>query len=157
MCPITTRLRCLRRSFLREEAGASAVEFALLAPVLIFALLATADVGLAVHQKLLVDQSLRAGSEAAIRDFGQDAVRDVVSAAISRGNPSTYPAATRPTVAVVRFCACPDSISTAVSCTSGTCSAKKPNTFYRLTATKVAENRILPTFQLRSSMLVAIK
>ena len=58
----------------RSEAGVSAVEFALFAPILFFALVAAVDVGLAEYERMTIDHVLRAGAQSAMVDQGQDQV-----------------------------------------------------------------------------------
>ncbi len=61
------RLQQLKKS----EAGVSAIEFALIAPIMAFGLVATADVALAVHERMTIDHVLRAGAQAAMTDPGR--------------------------------------------------------------------------------------
>ena len=147
-----------RSSFRSDEAGASAIEFALLAPLLVLGCLATADIGLAVTQKMVIDQSLRAGAEGAMRDLGQEKVRELVSTAATKKTGVISTATSSPSVTVARFCACPDNVSTSVSCTSGTCSdSAKPAVVYRLSAERAASTIVLPSFPIRGSALILVK
>ena len=149
-----------------EENGASAIEFALVAPVLVLACLATVDVGLAIGQKMDIDQTLRAASEGAMLDLGRDEVQDLAEAiaaenstvASSGGGDGSAPAATDLEVTVDRFCACPESASTAVDCDSDSCAdSKTPYVFYRLTAEKEFASLFLPTIPISGSLLVQVK
>ena len=150
---------------LRDERGASAIEFALLAPALVLACMATVDLGVAITQQMTIDHSLRAGAEGAMADLGQPKVRELVegTAAQSFTIASTDSTATEIsthnsalTVDVTRYCACPESVSTAVNCSgSSTCAGSaKPYHYYRLAAEKTYDAMLLPDFKLRGAMLV---
>ncbi|WP_137127794.1 TadE family protein [Roseomonas sp. HF4] len=58
-----TRPRARRR---RSQSGAVAVEFALVSPVLIVILLATADIGNAIQQMIRLEVAARAGAQIAM-------------------------------------------------------------------------------------------
>lgn len=158
-------LRLLLRSWRGlppDERGASAIEFALVAPVLVLACLATVDLGLAIGQRMDVDQSLRAASQGAMLDLGEDEVEDLAEA-IAAENSTIAPesgeaAATDLEISVDRFCACPESASTAVDCDSGTCADDaSPYLFYRLTAEKDFASLFLPAIPIRGSLLVQVQ
>ena len=155
-----SRLRSWRR-FTPDEGGASAVEFALVAPVLVVACLATVDLGLAISQKMDVDQSLRAASQGAMLDLGEDEVEDLAKAIAAENStiaPDSGAAATDLDISVDRFCACPESVSAAVDCDSGTCADEaNPYVFYRLTAEKDFASLFLPAIPISSSLLVHIE
>lgn len=53
----------LFQKFLRDKSGLAAVEFALLGPMLSFMLLAIVDIGLTIHERMELDQSLRVGAD----------------------------------------------------------------------------------------------
>jgi len=54
-------MKMLLQRFLRDERGVSAVEFALIAPVLLFSLLGVVDLGHAVYQRADMESALRSG------------------------------------------------------------------------------------------------
>ena len=153
-------LRSWRRAT-ADERGASAVEFALVAPVLVVACLATVDLGMAISQKMDVDQSLRAASQGAMLDLGEDEVEDLAKAVAAENStiaPDSGAAATDLDIAVDRFCACPESVSAAVDCETGTCADEaSPYVFYRLTAEKEFASLFLPAIPISSSLLVQIE
>lgn len=160
------RVRFLSRRLVEDEDGASAIEFALVAPVLVLACLATVDVGLAIGQKMDIDQTLRAASEGAMLDLGRDEVQDLAEAiaaenstvASSGEDESDQSSATDLEVTVDRFCACPESASTAVDCDSDSCvDSKTPYVFYRLTAEKEFASLFLPAIPISGSVLVQVK
>jgi pilus assembly protein CpaE len=154
-------LRGGKARFRADESGASAIEFAIVVPVLVLACLATVDVGLAIGQKLDIDQGLRAASEAAMLDLGRDEVEDLAKAIASENStiaPDGGGSATDLEVTVDRFCACPESVSAAVDCDSGTCADDaSPYLFYRLTAEKEFASILLPAIPIRGSVLVQVE
>jgi pilus assembly protein CpaE len=148
---------------LNDASGASAVEFALLAPVLILACLATVDIGVAVSQRAVIDDSLRAGVQGALMDLGEDKVRGLVET-VASGSMNTSP---NPDIrlsggdfnaSAARFCVCPGSVSTTISCSTGTCSGSaKPFVYYRIAAQKTHDTILLPSVPLRGSILVQVQ
>ena len=75
----------LRRLLARaagDEAGVAAVEFAMLVPVLVLMVMATADIGLGIYRKMQVEQAAQAGAEWAIRNgFDADGISNAVTSA----------------------------------------------------------------------------
>ena len=161
--PLPFRRIARRRSLLTDASGASAVEFALLAPVLILACLGTVDIGMAVSQRAVINDSLRAGVQGAIVDLGQDKVRDLVET-VASGSMNTSPnldirlSGGDFIASAARFCVCPGSVSTTVSCSTGTCSGSaKPFVYYRISAQKTYDTILLPSVPLRGSILVQVQ
>jgi len=88
------------RNFLRNKCGASAVEFAIIAPVLAVALLGIAEVGQVIYQRTDMHGALRTGGQYVLNG-GRDL--DVVEELVLRSWNS------RPEDAVVeasRYCLC---------------------------------------------------
>jgi pilus assembly protein CpaE len=143
----------------RNEKGTSAVEFALFAPVLFFALVATVDVGLAEYERMTIDHILRAGAQSAMADQGQDQILKIVQNTASRNftlSNQTTINATALAVAVDRFCACPDSPA-AVACTT-TCTGLTPTfVYYRVSAAKIYSGMIMPAITMSPSVLVQVR
>jgi Flp pilus assembly protein TadG len=79
-----------------EERGASAVEFALVLPLLLVVALALVQVGLLVRDRLLVEAAARAGARTAAVEPDQVAIAD----AVARSAPDLDPGAL--TVGVAR-------------------------------------------------------
>jgi pilus assembly protein CpaE len=144
----------------RNEKGTSAVEFALFAPVLFFALVATVDVGLAEYERMTIDHILRAGAQSAMADQGQDQILKIVQNTASRNftlSNQTTINATALAVAVDRFCACPDSPTAAVACTT-TCTGLTPTfVYYRVSAAKIYTGMIMPAITMSPSVLVQVR
>jgi pilus assembly protein CpaE len=148
-------LKACMGKWCRSETGVSAVEFALFAPILFFALVAAVDVGLAEYERMTIDHILRAGAQSAMVDQGQAQVLNVVQ------NTATKNFALSPTVSagalmvsVSRFCACPESTGAATAC-STTCAGSAPTfIYYRLSGTKIHAGMILPAITLSPSVQV---
>lgn len=89
--------QCLR--LLGAERGAAAIEFAILAPVMLLILVGAGDFGLSVHSKLQLQAAANAGLQHAIATQGQEIAR--TQAVITHelgGAPAT--------IEVERFCEC---------------------------------------------------
>ena len=101
--------RMLRR-LLRTHDGVSAVEFALLAPVLVVGSLSTVDAGRAVYQKMTIEQALRAGAQLAIAGKGESAIRNALEMVAGENFPSMMapPAAMRLPSGLAAIAAAPE-------------------------------------------------
>ena len=117
-------MRALRRRRLNCESGSSAVEFAMIAPVLIVAVLSMADIGLAIHQSSQIDQALRNGAQVALTDPGEAAVQGVLSAVDQSGESEADTIWT-----VERYCACPEAPQIKLVCTT-TCDEERPTSIF---------------------------
>ncbi|APG92228.1 AAA family ATPase [Sinorhizobium americanum] len=155
-------LRKKAQELKKSEAGASAVEFALFAPVLALGLVAMADVALALHERMTIDHVLRAGAQAAMADPGATQVDKVLQSTLAQ---SATPAnvALAP---VQRYCACPENANVnpeaAPQCGTTPCAnSAQQLVFYRLQAAKnyqpMSLPEALPPFQLNSSMQVQVR
>lgn len=146
--------RCSRifRVWARGESGVAAVEFALIAPILIAAVLTMSDLGFAIHERAEIDQALRNGAQYAISDPGVSdvaAVLDLVDKT-GAGRDSTV-------FAVSRFCACNETPDIQTMC-STTCAGDKPTSiFYSLTGTREFSGFLLPAVTLNRSSLVQVR
>jgi pilus assembly protein CpaE len=131
----------------------------------VLACLATVDLGLALNQRMTIDAMVRAGVEAALADPGVDKVRDIVKGAAGDGvivatdiASSFEVGGSSLSVDVVRSCACPESLSTMVSCTGIACTASAaPYVYYRISAAKYYDPIIIPRFPLRAAIQVEVK
>ncbi|WEX90760.1 AAA family ATPase [Sinorhizobium garamanticum] len=145
-----------------SEAGASAVEFALIAPVLALALVAMADLGFAIYERMTLDHALRAGAQAAMADPGATQVYKVMQSTLAKSaNPANATVA-----AVNRYCACPESADVkpeaAPECGKTPCANSAPElVFYRLDAATLyrpmSAPEVLPEFELNSSIQVEVR
>ena len=168
-----------RGSFRRllTEEGASAVEFALFAPVLCLALLTTIDLGTALSQRMSLGHVLRSGAQVAMEDpdagqpAGTDNISDAVkverilestakrnfqTASVDPNDPS-YKIGETIELSAERFCACPEAPETAVQC-SKVCAGTEPTyIFYRLEASKDFAGVLLRNLPLGVSSQVQVR
>ena len=144
----------------RNEEGTSAVEFALLAPVLALGLVASADLGLAVYHKMSIDQALRAGAQTAIADPGAAAVLKTTQNTISKHFTvlsSSTPTVDGVSVSVSRFCACPEKPAMEVVC-STPCVGDAPTfIYYLLAGGTIYQGMLLPAITLHPTVKVQIR
>jgi Flp pilus assembly protein TadG len=112
----TTRLgRSLRQLVSGEDGirGVSAVEFSLIAPVLIAATVGTVDLGMVSYRKLQVQNAAQAGAQyAALNGFALSNISNAITNATSYSGISASPAPTQ-------FCGCASASGiSAVACGS---------------------------------------
>jgi pilus assembly protein CpaE len=162
--PSGRHLRCLKEmlvSWWRGGEGASAVEFALIAPMLIIGLVTMVDVGLAANERMTIDHVLRSGAQRAMADPGAGAVLNVLKDTATRNFTLPPDGAPQPphtlSLSAVRFCACPEDTGAAVAC-STICSGPKPTfIYYRLLGAKTYKGMIIPSVTSSISMQVQIR
>ena len=127
---------CRTRNLAGNESGVSAIEFALVAPLIFFSLLAMADVGFAVRDRIALDHLLRSGGQVAMRDAGEAAVkRTLENSACKTGE--TFPDCSdlkNISFVVESYCQCPSATEPDLYCTN-TCPVR-PAKFYKLSAQK---------------------
>lgn len=134
------------------ECGVAAVEFALIAPILIAAVLTMSDLGFAIHERSEIDQALRNGAQHAISDPGEAKVAAVLALVdpTGAGRDSTV-------FTVDRFCSCKETPDTQTLC-STTCAGDMPTSiFYSLTGTREFSGFLLPAVTLNRSSLVQVR
>lgn len=139
----------------RSESGVSAVEFALLAPVLVLGALGTADAGLAIYQKMMIEQALRAGAHMAVRGADGTEIRAVLEEVASEnfalaGDPESGTDGL--TIGVGSYCGCPGDTIVQVSCTAVCESGLAADSYYSLTGTKSFDGVMLPPFTLSGTL-----
>lgn len=142
--------------FQRDQNGLAAVEFALVGPMVVFGLLAMADIGLAVRDRMALDHIVRVGAQSAAQDPGNASVLGVLHAA-SAGSLTRGSSIAALSVGVVQECACPDEPEKMVACGT-TCSGQQPTfVFYVLRADTVANGLLLPGMAITSRARVQIR
>lgn len=146
---------------LRDAQGVSAVEFALLAPVLIFGLLATVDLGLALSERMTIGHILRAAAQGATTDSGTARIGEVLRATAAQ-NMTLAPAGTPGDDAalaleVSRLCTCPAEPTVAVVCSKTCADAAPTQIFYVLSASKTFAGLILPRMSQAMTLQVQIR
>lgn len=151
----------LLRDVARRSDGVSATEFALLAPLLVFAVLAMADLGLALSERMTIGHILRAGAQSATEDVGPANVNIVLRATAAKN--MTLAAAnasgtdTTLALTVRRVCACAAQPSVEVAC-STTCAQNAPTQiYYVLSGSKTYTGIILPQFAQSKSLEVQVR
>jgi pilus assembly protein CpaE len=158
-----SKIRNKIASLQSKEDGVAAIEFALFTPILFFSLLATIDIGMAVNERMIVDQALRAGAEQAMYDPGASIVETVAEDAARQAFTvdGTGGSLGAMTVNVTEFCACPSATSTAVAC-STTCTTAaggttSPYKYYTLAGQKTYNSIIIPSMTFNSTMTVLVR
>lgn len=144
------------RRFGRECSGVAAVEFALFGPLLVFGLLAMADVGMAVHQRMAVDHMLRSAAQHATEDPGVPAVQAILEGTAT-GDSSGIWGKSDLEFAVTRICTCAEAPDIEVGC-STTCAASKPTSiFYVMRSDLTVSGLLLPPIRLQPALQVQIR
>ncbi|PZX13119.1 pilus assembly protein CpaE [Palleronia aestuarii] len=142
------------RRFRGDERGVSAVEFALLAPMIFFGLLSMTDIAFALRERMWVDQILRSGGQPAMRGLEPADVEETMERATCT-SAETYPdcaAIPLMTFSADRYCICPTTEEVDASCTA-TC-AVRPMRYYEISATKSYDGIFLPQFDFAPTVLV---
>jgi Flp pilus assembly pilin Flp len=165
MWPVTLSPRSAVGRFGAAQSGASAVEFALFAPVLCLALLTTIDLGTALSERMSLGQVLRSGSQVAMEDPGVVKVERVLESTAKRNfqtesaNPTdnSFVIGNTLDLSAERFCACPEAPDIAVACAT-TCAGTVPTfIFYRLQASKQFAGVLLRNLPLGASTQVQVR
>lgn len=145
----------------RCNRGVSAVEFALLAPVLGFVLIAAIDLGLAISERMALDHAVRAGAQSAIVDQTEAQVVAVMRTTAEPNfalSGTVLPAGVAPaTFTALRYCACAPSLGTAVAC-STICLGSQPTfIYYRVSGQKTYSGWITPKIAFSRGMQVQVR
>lgn len=146
---------------LRNDDGVSAVEFALLAPMLVFALLAMVDLGFAISERMTIGHILRAGAQEATKHNGTAAIDHVLRMTATDEMPLTAVGTdgddTSLSLKVRMLCTCQTAPEVEVAC-STTCAASQPTQiFYALSGSKTYSGLILPEFSQAKSLQVQVR
>jgi len=144
-----------------DEGGLSALEFALIAPVFVISFLTAMDLGLAAHQRMTMDHILRAGAQSAMSDPSVTNVLNILNIAAAQNFTvdGSSPSSGKPllTLAVNRYCACPDTMLPTNNC-SIICEVPKPAlAFYSLRAERVYDGIFVPPFTLAPKLEVQVR
>lgn len=149
------------KKLLRASDGSAAVEFAIGAPVLLVGLIIVTDIGLAISDRMNLDQSVRAGAEFAmnnvedettLEDMVKSAATGAYGAALNDVNSSDIP-----TVDVTRTCECPDAPGVSASCTTLCTGDVPPSIYYGFLASKSYQGIFIPDFTLETEMTVQVR
>jgi len=152
---------------LRSEGGVSALEFSLIAPIVLIGLVSVADLAFMAQQHMAVDHVLRAGAQEAMQDKSTDATAPEIMkvlnlmAADSFAVGSTQAVNGKPplTLYASRYCVCPDDINRThlPSCSTVCTGSKSPLAFYEISAESKVSNMILPQVSLRPKLQVQVR
>lgn len=152
------RLLC---EVLRRNEGMSAVEFALLAPVLIIGVLGTVDAGLSIFERMTIGHILRAGAQSATTDVGVSQV-DLVLRTTAAKNMTVAVSGAAGTdsslaLSVRRACACAAQPAVELAC-STTCAQNAPTQiYYIMSGTKTYSGLLLPRFSQTKTLKVQVR
>ncbi len=116
----------------REDgvSGVAAIEFAILAPLLIVLLVFTIDLGIGFYRKMQVQNAAQAGAQyAAVHGFNATSVSNAVLSATSFLGIAASPAPSQ-------FCGCPSSTGVTTATCGSTCSSSgsAPGSYVVVTA-----------------------
>jgi Flp pilus assembly protein TadG len=101
----------------RAEAGGAGVEFAVIAPMLVLAIVGTVDLGLGLYQNMQVQNAAQAGAVyATSHTFSAASISAVVSAATKSSSVTASPAP-------AKFCGCASNAGVAANACSASCPA----------------------------------
>lgn len=134
-------------TLLPAERGASAIEFALLAPVLIVALLGTVDVGRALTEQMALGSLLRTGAQTAMAGSDLSRIDHVLHAAKDDSV----------VLDVKRVCACPEDAGAAVDCSTTCAGPAATAIYYHIDAKKTFSGIFLPDIPLSRSLQVQVR
>jgi hypothetical protein len=148
-------------AFIRNRDGSSAVEFAFGAPVLLIGLVIVTDIGLAVSQRMNLDQSVRAGAEFAMNNVEDETTLEEMVKSAATGAYGTRPGDVNsrnlPTVDVTKTCECPDQPGVSVSCTNICTGDIPPSIYYDFAASKAYQGIFIPDITLETQMTVQVR
>lgn len=158
---MTLNILSVARKFFPAREGSSAIEFAVGAPVLLIGLIIVTDIGLAVSERMQLDQSVRAGAEFAMNNVEDETtLEDMVKSAATGayGDQLNDVDSTEiPTVDVTKVCECPDAQGVAVSCTDVCTGDLPPSVFYGFVASKAYQGIFIPDFTMATEMKVQVR
>lgn len=148
----------LFKAFARSNRGTSAIEFAICAPVLIVGLLVVTDVGLAVNDRMRLDQATRAGAEFAMNSVDDgDTIEDMVKASATGAygaDLDDVDSSSIPEVEAEMFCECPDAPGVVASCSTLCTGDVVPSAYWRIEASKDFNGVFVPAFPIATQITV---
>jgi pilus assembly protein CpaE len=141
---------------LRCVAGVSAVEFAIVSPVLLLGTFGMVDTGMAIYERMMMNQVLRAAAQPALQGATESVVRAVLEEIAAENFTVADGEATGDELEldVETSCACPGDADAGVMCGASCESGVTAMRFYRLTASKTFQGVMLPEFSLFYSLEV---
>lgn len=137
-----------------DRRGVSAVEFSLIAPLLVLGSFATVDAGMAVYEEMMITQALRSGAHLAITAQDEAQILNIVNVVasenfqVAQGAPSTGELST----AISSYCVCPSATGAQVSCNATCADNSAPTQLYTISATKQFVGIMLPEMTLSGAI-----
>jgi Flp pilus assembly protein TadG len=145
-------------AFAADRRGTSAIEFAVMAPVLIVGLLIVTDVGLAVNDRMRLDQATRAGAEFAMNSVDDgDTIEDMVKASATGAygtDLNDVDSEDIPDVEAEMYCECPDAPGVVAACSALCTGDVVPSAYWRIEASKNYNGVFIPSFPLATQITV---
>jgi pilus assembly protein CpaE len=145
-------------AFATNERGTSAIEFAICAPVLIVGLMIVTDIGLAINERMLLDQATRAGAELAMNSVDDEETLENMVKASATGaygdELDDVDDGEIPDVDVTRFCECPDAPGTAVVCDNLCTGDVVPSIYWSFLTSRDYDGIFVPTLELSTELTV---
>ncbi len=155
-CKGAARAR-LAQSFAAGRSGLAAIEFAIIAPIFVMALVCSADLGLAFYHAMQVEAAAQAGAEyAAIQGFNAGGISSAVANSTTGFSISATPAPSQ-------SCGCPSNsgvtqVACGTTCADGTVAGSYVTVSAASTyATIIPYPALPPTFQLAATAKVRIQ
>jgi pilus assembly protein CpaE len=151
--------KIMLRCFAKNTGGASAVEFSLIAPVLIFGALLMVDVGMALGERMELDHIVRSGAESAMIKHDEEKVLMVMQSSAAQSFTTTQTdtetqSAQPVLLSANRYCACGEATS---SCDVACATDQPPNVFFDIGAKKTYSGLLLPDLNFNAKMLVQLR
>lgn len=112
---VTALMHQSLRRFIDHRKGAAAIEFAVVAAMLLLLMVGAADYGMGFYRKMQVQNAAQAGAQyAMLRGFSPSSIMAAVTNATSFSEVTATPAPSQ-------FCGCPTSIGVAIAACDSTC------------------------------------
>jgi Flp pilus assembly protein TadG len=120
-----------------DTSGVAAIEFAIIVPILVLMVVATADIGMGFYRKMQVEGATQAGAEWAIKNgFDANAMSNAVISATSAPALSVSPAP-------VQFCGCANGSAISTVACGTTCPGGASAGTYSTVSAQMTYNTIL--------------
>ena len=120
-------MRTIAQRVAKDDSGAAAVEFALIAPIMLLMVLGVTELGKIVYYRSVLESAARAGTQAGLRSSVTYTTAALVTAAQTTMETAADLAITNSgiggTVTSTAAVACECSDSTSVTCVTGTCAS----------------------------------
>lgn len=144
LAALASRLAALVRS----NKGASAVEFAIIAPMLIVILVPLIDLGLGFYQQMQVEDAAQAGAQYAMaHGWNSDAIQSAVTNATPLGAVSATPAP-------ARSCGCPSGTSVSAADCGSTCDDGQSARTYVTVSAQATYTTLIPYPTIGNSIIL---